>query len=144
MDIYILPHLQAVLNATTACLLTTGYILIRKKNKNAHKACMLTAVVVALLCTVSYLTFHFTVGTVKFQGTGIIRPIYFLILGTHSVLAVATLPLVILALSRAFKGKFDRHKKIARITLPIWLYVSITGVSFYWLHYHLYPNVSVP
>lgn len=139
MDIYSLPPLQAVFNTTTACLLTTGYLLIRKRYKTAHKMCMLAAVMVSVLCTVSYLTFHFSAPPARFQGTGISRSIYFPILGSHSILAIVTVPLVVLTISRAVKGKFDRHKKIARWTLPIWVYVSVTGVVFYWMHYHLYP-----
>lgn len=144
MSIYILPHLQAIFNATTACLLTAGYILIRKRYKTAHKTCMIATVMVSVLCTVSYLTFHFSAGTVKFQGTGISRKVFFFILGSHSFLALATVPLVILTIYLAFKGKFDRHKKIARWALPIWIYVSITGVTFYWMHYHFHQNYFVP
>jgi uncharacterized membrane protein YozB (DUF420 family) len=97
---------------------------------------MLGAVASSLLFLVGYLTYHAQAGTTRFQGTGLIRPIYFAVLISHTILAAAIVPLVIITLSRALRGKFSAHKKIARFTLPIWLYVSVTGVLVYFALYH--------
>ncbi len=141
-----LPTLNALLNATSATLLTTGFLFIRRKRIQAHKICMGSAFVCSMAFLVSYVYYHAHVGSVKFQGQGWIRPVYFSLLTSHTVLAVATLPLALITLSRALRRRFDRHKRIARWTLPIWLYVSVTGVIVYWLLYHLYaaPAVSTP
>ncbi len=134
----ILPHVNASLNATSALLLTAGYFFIRRKRVTAHKTCMISALVVSLLFLISYLTYHYQVGSVRFTGKGWIRPVYFSILISHTVLAAAIVPLVLITLRRALKGRFDKHVRIARWTLPVWLYVSITGVLVYWMLYHLY------
>ncbi len=141
-----LPTLNALLNATSATLLSTGFLFIRRKRIRAHKICMGSAFVCSMVFLVSYVYYHAHVGSVKFQGQGWIRPVYFSLLTSHTVLAVATLPLALITLSRALRRRFDRHKRIARWTLPIWLYVSVTGVIVYWLLYHLYaaPAVSSP
>jgi uncharacterized membrane protein YozB (DUF420 family) len=131
-----LPSFDAFFNALSAILMTTGYFFIRRRNIIAHRACMLGAVASSLLFLVGYLTYHAQAGTTRFQGTGLIRPIYFAVLISHTILAAAIVPLVIITLSRALRGKFSAHKKIARFTLPIWLYVSVTGVLVYFALYH--------
>lgn len=135
-----LPHLNACLNTTSALLLFTGYRFIRARNVVAHRACQIAALVVSILFLASYLTYHFNHGTTRFQGTGLARPIYFTILTTHTILAIVIVPLVFLTFYRAFRGDFVRHRKIARITLPLWLYVSITGVIVYLMLYQIYPS----
>ena len=135
-----LPHLNAFLNGTSAVLLTTGYSFIRARNVIAHRACQIAALIVSLLFLVSYLTYHYHHGSTRFLGTGFVRPLYFTILTTHTILAVAIVPLVVLSFYRAFRGDFLRHKRIARVTLPLWLYVSITGVIVYLMLYHFYPH----
>ena len=135
-----LPHLNACLNGTSAVLLFTGYTFIRSRNVNAHRACQIAALVVSLLFLASYLTYHYNHGSTRFLGTGLVRPIYFTILTSHTILAVVIVPLVILTFYRAFRGDFLRHRRIARITLPLWLYVSVTGVIVYLMLYHFYPH----
>ncbi len=131
--------LNASLNGTSAILLATGYVFIRRKQILAHKICMVSAFVVSSAFLVSYLVYHARVGSVPFQGQGWIRPFYFTLLLSHVLLAGVVLPLAIMTLRRAWKGQFDRHRAIARWTLPIWFYVSVTGVVVYILLYHLYP-----
>jgi putative membrane protein len=133
-----LPHLNACLNTTSALLLFTGYRFIRARNVVAHRACQIAALAISILFLASYLTYHFNHGATRFQGTGLVRPFYFTILTTHTILAIVIVPLVILTFYRAFRGDFVRHRKIARITLPLWLYVSITGVVIYVMLYRLY------
>ena len=131
-----LPTINAVLNATAAVLLVWGYTLIRRGHKRQHKRVMLAAFAASVLFLVGYLVYHAQVGSVRFQGTGTIRTVYLLILATHTVLAAAVPPLAIVTLSRGLAGRFDRHRRIARWTLPIWLYVSVTGVVVYLMLYH--------
>jgi uncharacterized membrane protein YozB (DUF420 family) len=135
-----LPHLNACLNGTSALLLFTGYTFIRQRNVVAHRACQIAALAVSILFLASYLTYHYHHGATRFQGTGIVRPIYFTILLTHTILAMVIVPLVILTFYRAFRRDFVRHRRIARVTLPIWLYVSITGVIVYLMLYQIYPS----
>ena len=135
-----LPHLNACLNGTSALLLLSGYTFIRARNVVAHRACQIAALVVSLLFLTSYLFYHYNHGTTRFQGTGLARPIYFTILTTHTILAMVIVPLVVLTFYRAFRRDFVRHKRIARITLPLWLYVSITGVIVYLMLYQIYPS----
>jgi uncharacterized membrane protein YozB (DUF420 family) len=135
-----LPHINACLNGTSALLLITGYSFIRSRNVAAHRTCQLMALVVSLLFLVSYLTYHFHHGATRFQGTGMARPIYFTILISHTILAIVIVPLVTLTFYRAFRSDFTRHRRIARITLPLWLYVSITGVIVYLMLYQIYPS----
>ena len=135
-----LPALNAALNGTSACLLVAGFLCIRRKRVAAHKACMLSAVATSTLFLISYLTYHYHVGSVPFRGQGWSRPVYFSVLTSHSVLAAATLPLVLVTLTRALRGRFERHARIARWTLPVWLYVSVTGVLVYWMLYHLFAS----
>lgn len=135
-----LPHLNACLNGTSAVLLFSGYTFIKSRNVNAHRACQTAALVVSLLFLASYLTYHYNHGSTRFLGTGLVRPIYFTILTSHTILAVVIVPLVFLTFYRAFRGDFLRHRRIARITLPLWLYVSVTGVIVYLMLYHFYPH----
>jgi uncharacterized membrane protein YozB (DUF420 family) len=132
-----LPAVNAVLNATSALLLATGYVLIRGGRRRAHKRVMLAALVSSALFLTSYLVYHAQVGSVRFRGQGPIRTVYFTILLTHTVLAVAIVPLVVMTLVPALRARFDRHRRLARITLPLWGYVSVTGVVIYWMLYRL-------
>ena len=134
------PALNASLNVLCALLLATGYFFIRRKQVAIHRIFMGAAFFTSSLFLVSYLGYHYFVGATPFQGRGWIRPVYFSILLTHTVLAALTLPLAIVTLSRALRGQFDRHRRIARWTLPIWFYVSVTGVVIYAMLYHLYPS----
>jgi uncharacterized membrane protein YozB (DUF420 family) len=135
-----LPHLNACLNGASALLLFSGYTFIRSRNVIAHRACQIAALVISLLFLASYLTYHYYHGATRFLGTGLARPIYFTVLTTHTILAMVIVPLVILTFYRAFRGDFIRHRRIARITLPLWLYVSITGVIVYLMLYQIYPH----
>jgi putative membrane protein len=132
-----LPHLNAFLNAISALLLLAGYFFIRRKNWRLHRAFMLSATITSALFLISYLVYHYRAGTVHFQRQGWLRPVYFVVLGSHTILAALILPLVLFTLRQAWKGRFGRHRKIARWTLPLWLYVSITGVIVYVMLYHL-------
>ena len=129
-----LPHL---LNAASAILLLAGYYCIRQRNAAAHRRCMLAALVSSGLFLISYLIYHFSVGSVRFQGEGWVRLVYFAVLISHTVLATAIAPLVIVTVARALSERFDRHRAIARWTLPLWLYVSATGVVVYWMLYQM-------
>lgn len=133
----LLPSLNAILNATSALLLVVGYRFIRQRNVGAHRACMLSAVAVSILFLTSYLIYHYHVGATPFPGQGWVRPVYFTILISHTVLAAVVPVLVVLTLWRAWKEQFQRHRRIARWTLPIWLYVSVTGVVVYLMLYRM-------
>ena len=135
-----LPHLNACLNASSAVLLFAGYSFIRKGNVAAHRACQISALIVSSLFLVSYLTYHYCHGTTRFLGTGLARPIYFTVLTSHTILAIVIVPLIAVTFYRALKLDFVRHRKIARITLPLWFYVSITGVIVYLMLYQIYPS----
>ena len=137
MSLTDLPAVNAALNSLSALLLFAGYRNIRRRNIPAHRACMLAAFAVSTLFLISYLTYHFQVGSVPFRRQGWIRPVYFTILLTHIVLAAAILPLALVTLHRAWRERFDRHRRLARWTLPLWLYVSLTGVVIYAMLYHL-------
>jgi uncharacterized membrane protein YozB (DUF420 family) len=132
-----LPALNATLNATAAVLLSIGYVLIRKGRIETHRKVMLAAFATSVLFLISYLVYHANVGSKRFPGEGTIRTVYLAILLTHTVLAAAIVPLVLVTLSRALSARFDRHRTIARWTLPIWLYVSVTGVVVYWMLYQM-------
>ena len=132
--------MNACLNGTSAVLLFSGYLFIRSGNVAAHRTCQVSALTVSILFLASYLTYHFNHGTTRFQGTGLARPIYFTILTSHTILAIVIVPLVALTFYRAFREDFTRHRRIARITLPLWLYVSITGVIVYLMLYQIYPS----
>lgn len=135
MTVHDLPKLNATLNATAAVLLVWAYVLIRKGRKNAHRKVMLTAFGVSTVFLISYLVYHAQVGSVKYPHPGAMRTVYLSILFTHTALAATVPVLAIITLRRALKGKFDRHRRIARWTLPIWLYVSVTGVIVYLMLY---------
>ncbi len=137
MTVTDLPALNAFLNASSALLLATGYVLIRRGRRDAHKRVMLAALASSALFLTSYLVYHAQVGSVRFRGQGAVRTMYFTILLTHTVLAVAIVPLVATTLVPALRGRFDRHRRLARITLPLWAYVSVTGVVIYWMLYRL-------
>jgi len=130
-----LPALNATLNAISFVLLLTGWILIRQRRITQHRRVMIAAFIVSSLFLVSYLTYHAQVGSVRFTRHGFVRPVYFTILITHITLAAVVLPLAIVTLSRGLAAKYDRHRRIARWTLPIWMYVSVTGVLVYVLLY---------
>ena len=130
---------NASLNGLSGILLACGYLAIRAGKKDVHKAFMLSAVGVSLLFFISYVTYHVRVGkVVLFQGQGWIRPVYFAILISHTILAVVIVPLIIVTLRRAWLRRFDKHRLIARWTLPLWFYVSVTGVIIYFLVYQIY------
>ena len=134
-----LPALNAGLNAISAGLLLTGLRLIKQGRVGAHKACMITAFVVSMLFLASYLTYHAQVGSVRFTGRGPIRAVYFAVLVSHTVLAAAVPVLAVVTLQFGLRAKYARHVRIARWTLPIWLYVSVTGVIVYLMLYRLFP-----
>ncbi len=134
-----MPHVQALLNASAAALLFAGYYYIKQKNRFAHRACMAGALVISTIFLVSYLTYHAEVGYQPFAGQGIIRPFYFTLLGSHVILAAIIVPMVLITVTYALKGNFNKHPLIARWTLPVWLYVSISGVIVYLLAFHVYP-----
>ena len=135
-----LPSVDAALNATSALFLVSGYFFIRTKRIQAHKVCMLSAFVTSLLFLICYLTYHFFHGVTRFAGPGAIRPFYFALLGTHTVLAAVIVPMVLTTLFRAWRERFEQHRRLARWTFPLWLYVSLSGVAVYWMLYHLYPS----
>jgi len=137
-----LPHLNALLNSTSAVLLLIGYRFIRLGRVEAHRRCQLSALAASILFLASYLTYHYFHGATRFAGQGIARPVYFTILTSHTILAVVIVPLVALTLWRALRADFARHRRIARITLPLWIYVSVTGVLVYLMLYHLYPSTQ--
>jgi putative membrane protein len=132
-----LPAVNAALNSLSAILLVGGYLFIRSRNIKAHRACMLSAFASSILFLASYLVYHYQVGSVPFKGQGGIRLVYFTILLTHTILATTVVPLALVTLFRAFKERFDAHRRIARWTFPIWLYVSVTGVIVYWMLYRM-------
>ncbi len=137
MSISDLPAVNAGLNGLSALLLAAGYACIRSGRRDAHRNCMIAALVCSTLFLTSYLVYHFHVGSVPFTGRGAIRTAYFAILITHTILAVLIVPLVATTASRALRGRFEAHRRIARITLPLWAYVSVTGVVIYWMLYRL-------
>ena len=134
----IFPVLDASLNGTSALLLLTGGSLIKRGRMAAHRAVMITALVSSSLFLASYLYYHWHVGSVHFQGQGWVRPVYFSILISHTILAAVIVPMIIITLSRALRARYDRHRMIARWTYPLWLYVSVTGVVIYLMLYKLF------
>jgi len=133
-----LPAVNATLNGISAILLTTGYLLIRRGHVVLHKRCMIAALVSSALFLTSYVIYHLHTGSRPFPGHGAIRVIYFAILLTHVVLAAAIVPLVLITATRGLRSQFDRHARIARWTLPLWMYVSVTGVVIYLMLYQMY------
>ena len=138
MNDSVLPHLNAALNATSFLLLVAALYQIRRGNVRAHRRLMLSALAVSGLFLVSYVVYHAQYGSVRFAGQGLVRPVYFVILVTHVILAAAIVPLVVVTAVRALRGDFARHRRVARWTYPLWLYVSVTGVVVYLMLYHLY------
>jgi putative membrane protein len=137
-----LPAVNAALNATSAVLLASGYRFIRRRQITAHQRCMVAACVTSALFLLSYLTYHYHVGSMPFRGQGWVRPLYFTILVSHTILAAVIVPLALITLFRAWKADFIKHVRIAKWTLPIWLYVSLTGVIIYVMLYQLFPPSS--
>jgi uncharacterized membrane protein YozB (DUF420 family) len=135
-----LPTLNAALNTMATLLLVAGWLLIRRGRWRAHRAAMVAAFVVSALFLVSYLTYHAVVGHVPFTGQGAVRPVYFAILLTHILLAVAVPFLAVAMFILALRGRWEAHRRLGRITMPIWLYVSVTGVVIYLMLYHFYPG----
>ena len=138
MSISDLPALNASLNAISAMLLTIGYVLVRRGRADLHKRCMLAALSTSALFLISYVVYHLNAGSRPFVGQGPIRFVYFAILITHVILAAVILPLALTTAARGLLGQYDRHVRIARWTLPLWLYVSVTGVVIYLMLYQLY------
>ena len=136
-DFTVLPAVNAALNSISTIFLSLGWVFILRRDIRRHRACMLAAFATSALFLTSYLVYHANVGSVPFQGQGPARVVYFTILITHIVLAALILPLALVTLSRALSQRFDRHRAIARWTLPIWLYVSVTGVVIYVMLYRL-------
>ena len=133
------PAIDATLNGASALLLTLGYLFIRRKRIRAHRVCMLSAFATSLLFLICFLWYHAHHGVTRFPRQGAVHDFYLTLLGSHTVLAIVIIPLILTTLYRAWRRRFDRHKKIARWTLPLWLYVSVTGVVVYWMLYHLSP-----
>lgn len=133
-----LPHFQAILNASAALLLGAGFYFIRDENRGLHRLCMIVALAVSSVFMISYLTYHARVGYLPFEGQGIIRPFYFTLLASHVILAAVIVPLVLLTVFFAITGNFNKHPRIARWTLPMWFYVSVSGVLIYILGFHIY------
>jgi putative membrane protein len=133
--------LNATLNGTSAILLAGGYAAIRQGKIAAHKRFMISAFVVSCAFLISYLIYHYRVGHVAFQGQGWIRPVYFILLTSHTILAIVIVPMILITLRRALTERFDKHRTIARWTLPFWFYVCVTGVIVYWMVYQLYGPV---
>jgi putative membrane protein len=140
IEITSLPTVNATLNSISAALLFAGYRFIKAGNQSAHRKAMLAACGSSTLFLISYLIYHFNVGSVAFKGEGWIRAVYFTILISHTILATAVVPLAIVTLVRGLRGNFIKHRAIARWTFPIWLYVSVTGVIVYWMLYWLVPS----
>ena len=138
MSVYDLPAVNATLNGISAVLLVIGYVLIRRKRIRQHRGVMLGAFTVSCLFLIGYVTYHYNVGSKPFPGQGPIRTVYFFILITHIVLAALVPPMAIITLVRALRERFDAHARLARWTLPIWLYVSVTGVAVYWMLYRMH------
>ena len=137
MNVDALPHLNAALNAASAVLLITGWILIKQRRIEQHRGCMIAAVLMSSLFLLSYVIYHANVGSKPFPGTGLIRTVYFAILIPHVILAAAVLPPILITFTRGLRRDDLRHRKIARKTLPVWLFVSVTGVIVYLMLYRL-------
>jgi uncharacterized membrane protein YozB (DUF420 family) len=143
MSVTDLPLVNATLNSTCTLLLLAGWWFIKHERKRPHIVCMVSALAVSALFLASYLVYHYHVGSVRFTAQGLVRPVYFFILITHLVLAIVIVPMVIMTVVPALQARFDRHKKWARWTLPLWLYVSITGVLVYLMLYIWWPSAEL-
>jgi uncharacterized membrane protein YozB (DUF420 family) len=137
MSVTDLPALNATLNGISTLLLVTGWVLIKRGERQKHRACMIGALAVSALFLTSYVIYHAQVGSVPFTGTGWIRTVYFAVLIPHVILAAAIVPPVLITASRGLSAKYDKHRRIARWTLPLWLYVSVTGVIVYLMLYQM-------
>ena len=143
MELETLPTLNASLNALATMFLVAGYIFIRRGQVTRHKGCMIAALLCSTAFLVSYVVYHYHAGSKPFPGDGALRMVYLAILGTHIPLAGLIVPLALVTAFRGLRGQFDRHVRIAVWTLPLWLYVSVTGVVIYWMLYRLYPAAPV-
>lgn len=141
MNVHDLPLLNALLNGSSALCLLAGFYFIRKRQIRNHRLCMLAALTCSVLFLTSYVIYHANVGSVPFTGQGSVRTLYFAILISHTILAASVPPLAVITLSRALHARFEKHMKIAHWTLPVWLYVSVTGVVIYIMLYRMYPSV---
>jgi uncharacterized membrane protein YozB (DUF420 family) len=141
MSLGSLPAVNAALNATCTVLLLLGFLFIQRRNISLHRLSMIAAFCCSTVFLALYVYFHLHAGVIRFGGQGWIRPLYFAILISHTTLAIVIVPLVLITLSRALRERFDRHRAIARWTLPLWLYVSFTGVIVYWLLYIAYTPI---
>ena len=137
MSVTDLPAVNATLNTISTVLLVTGWVFIHRGDRQKHKACMIAALVTSGLFLTSYVIYHAQVGSVPFRGTGWIRTLYFSVLIPHVILAAAVVPPILITVSRGLSAKYDKHRRIARWTLPIWLYVSVTGVIVYLMLYQM-------
>lgn len=137
MTVTDLPALNATLNGISTILLVTGWVLIKRGERQKHRACMIAALVTSALFLTSYVIYHYNVGSVPFKGTGWIRTVYFAVLIPHVILAAAIVPPILITASRGLSAKYDKHRRIARWTLPLWLYVSVTGVIVYLMLYQM-------
>jgi putative membrane protein len=141
MDLlHILPIVNASLNALSGVWLLIGYFLIRRKRIQAHKRFMLAACITSIIFLISYLTYHYLGGMTRFAGTGWSRPVYFALLTSHTILAVTIVPLAILSVLNGLKMRVAQHRRVARWTFPLWMYVSVTGVLVYFFLYHWFPS----
>jgi uncharacterized membrane protein YozB (DUF420 family) len=143
VTVHDLPALNAALNGTAALLLAAGYVMIRRGHVRRHRACMLSALAVSALFLVSYVVYHLEAGSVRFTAGGPVRAVYLAILATHVPLAAAIVPLALVTATKALRGRFDSHRRIARWTLPLWLYVSVTGVLIYLMLYRWFPSAEL-
>ena len=137
MSLSDLPSVNALLNTTSALLLVAGWVLVRTGHREAHRRVMLAALATSTLVLASYLVYHARVGSVRYTGQGTLRAVYFAVLTSHTVLAAVIVPLVIVTLARALRGRLDAHRRLARVTLPLWAYVSVTGVVVYLMLYRM-------
>jgi len=140
MTVHDLPKVNATLNGLSAIFLACGFYFIRRKNVAAHKTCMISAFVTSVIFLICYLTYHYYVGVTRFRDPAWFRPIYLTLLFTHTVLAVVIVPLILITLNRALKARFALHRRIARWTWPLWMYVSVTGVLVYYILYIKFPQ----
>ena len=140
--ISILPHIIAGLNLSSAILVSAAYYQIRDKNEMLHKAFMIIALILSLLFLICYITYHLNVGNIKFAGEGIVRPIYFSILIAHILVASIVLPMILVTVNYAIRKQFDKHRRIARWTLPLWVFVSVTGFIVYLMAFHFYVPIA--
>ncbi len=140
MEIRVFPEINASLNTLTTLLLLAGWLFISRQQKRAHIICMASALSTSAAFLACYLYYHYTVGSVKFTAQGPVRTVYFAILISHTVLAMAVVPMVLATVIPALRRRWDKHKRIARWTLPVWLYVSVTGVLVYLMLYQWFPS----